>query len=161
MPRRRSPGSRKQGRSLKTSAFKCCKRHSVPRAAAQSQIQRHVAQAWFCFQAAPPNAQCVQAVCHQARGLTLQSRGQTTAGQVSALLPAHSRRCLPLISNVGRHECRQALQWYLFAVPLHYEAEAPTHTRTCFHAPNQRKCPVEGHRSVIQGDRGRNQRARR
>jgi hypothetical protein len=37
------------------------------------------------------------------RRLTLQSRGQTTAGRSRAPLPAHSRRCLPLISNVGHH----------------------------------------------------------
>jgi hypothetical protein len=40
--------------------------------------------------------------CH-ACGLTLQSRGQTTAGRNCSLRPTHSRRCLPLISNVGHH----------------------------------------------------------
>jgi len=84
-------------------------------AGAQSQMQeavlapaasQHVPVASVCLQAAPPNAQCVQAGCRKARCLTLQSRGQTTAGQALLLLPTHSRRCLPLISNV-RHRVSQ------------------------------------------------------
>jgi hypothetical protein len=45
-----------------------------------------------------PQRQCL-ASPH--RRLTLQSRGQTTAGQACSLRLHQCRRCLPLISNVS------------------------------------------------------------
>ena len=104
-------GVRNQCLVFQSSAFRCCKSKCRLSAGAQGQIQQAaqppaslVAVASVCLQAASPNAQCVQAMCRRARGLTLQSRGQTTAGQALLLLPKHSRRCLPLISNVGRRQ---------------------------------------------------------
>ena len=50
-----------------------------------------VAVASACLQAAPPNAQCLQALCRLARCLTIQSTGHTPASRV-----------MPVISNVMR-----------------------------------------------------------
>ena len=48
--------------------------------------------------------------CCIVRGLTLQSRGQTTACRTCALLLVPCRRCLPLISNV-RPSARPQMEW--------------------------------------------------
>ena len=78
--------------------LRCSRAFYLPRAGAPGKAAQAVqppaslvAEASVCLQTAPPNAQCVQALCCLAHCLTLQSRGRAPASRVT-----------PLISNV-RH----------------------------------------------------------
>jgi hypothetical protein len=65
---------------------------------------------WRALATASPNAKYRRArLCRHRRGLTLPSRGHTTAGHDCLLRPHRRRRRVPLTSNVRPHE-RERLQ---------------------------------------------------